>query len=305
MLKVLDENGAGYTSDVIDAIEFVTGTRPSLASTSSTCRSATRFYEPAATDPLVQAVEAAVRAGIVVVAAGRQLRRLAGNGRAGVCRHPVARQCALGDHRRIRQGRSRRTCAATIASRTTAREGRRGTTARPSLIWSLPAMVSLRRPRRSSTLYMNNPALRVGESYLRLSGTSMAAAVVSGTVALILEASRNASPSGTPLTPNAVKAILQFTALPVRDDQGVEYDYLTQGTGSVNAAGAIELAAHIDTTRPVSSSWLTSNVNPSTIDRRSDPCPGPRALCGATRSASARSLYINQAAWTAEHRLGQ
>ena len=41
--------------------------------------------------------------------------------------------------------------------------------------------------------------------YLSLSGTSMAAPVVSGTVALMLQA----NPS---LTPNAVKAILQYTA---------------------------------------------------------------------------------------------
>ena len=86
----------------------------------------------------------------------------------------------------------------------------------------------------------------------------MATAVVSGTVALILQANHA-------LTPNAVKAILQFTALPVRDDQGARYDVLTQGTGSVNAAGAIEVAAHIDSSKAVSSWWLTTTLDPWTV----------------------------------------
>ena len=37
----------------------------------------------------------------------------------------------------------------------------------------------------------------------------MAAAVVSGTAALIVQAHRDAFPGALPLTPNAVKAILQ------------------------------------------------------------------------------------------------
>ena len=61
--------------------------------------------------------------------------------------------------------------------------------------------------------------------YLSLSGTSMAAPVVTGTVALMLQA--NAA-----LTPNAVKAILQYTARPF-----ASYDHLTQGTGLLNAKG--------------------------------------------------------------------
>src|SRR4029077_331386 len=66
--------------------------------------------------------------------------------------------------------------------------------------------------------------------YLTLSGTSMAAPVVSGTVALMLQA----NPS---LTPNLVKAILQYTAQPYPG-----YNALRQGAGFLNSLGAIKLA---------------------------------------------------------------
>ena len=74
--------------------------------------------------------------------------------------------------------------------------------------------------------------------YLALSGTSMAAPVVSGTVALMLEA----NPS---LTPNAVKAILQYTA-----QTYAGYDTLTQGAGFLNAVGAVRLARFFATAQP-------------------------------------------------------
>ncbi len=83
--------------------------------------------------------------------------------------------------------------------------------------------------------------------YLTLSGTSMAAPVVSGTVALMLQA----NPS---LTPNLVKAILQYTA------QTYDYDALTQGAGFLNTQGAVQLAKffrrpHAGDPYPTSDTW--------------------------------------------------
>ena len=83
--------------------------------------------------------------------------------------------------------------------------------------------------------------------YLSLSGTSQAAPVVAGTVALMLQANPT-------LTPNAVKAILQYTA-----EARPEYDALTQGAGFLNAAGAVELARHLaapaTTAYPTAPDW--------------------------------------------------
>ena len=67
-LKVLNGTGGGYTSDVIDAIEFATINRVSLGIDIINLSLGHPPFESASTDPLVQAVEAAVRAGIVVVA---------------------------------------------------------------------------------------------------------------------------------------------------------------------------------------------------------------------------------------------
>src|SRR5262249_58841138 len=68
------------------------------------------------------------------------------------------------------------------------------------------------------------------KAYFVMSGTSMAAPVVSGTAALMLQA----NPS---LTPNAVKAILAYTA-----QRMSQPNILEQGNGYLNAEGAVRLA---------------------------------------------------------------
>ena len=89
----------------------------------------------------------------------------------------------------------------------------------------------------SSLLFSTHPAARLWgtvdtatQPYLSLSGTSMSAPVVAGTVALMLQANPT-------LTPNLVKAILQYTA-----EHRAGYDDLTQGAGFLNARGAVQLA---------------------------------------------------------------
>ena len=66
----------------------------------------------------------------------------------------------------------------------------------------------------------------------------MASPVVAGTVALMLQANPN-------LTPNLVKAILQYTAQEYRG-----YNALTQGAGFLNTKGAVELARFFKTAQP-------------------------------------------------------
>ena len=83
ILKALDASGAGRTSDVIAAIEFATANRVSLGIDVINLSLGHAIYEPAATDPLVQAVEAAARAGIVVVASAGNIGRNLTTGEVG------------------------------------------------------------------------------------------------------------------------------------------------------------------------------------------------------------------------------
>jgi len=109
-------------------------------------------------------------------------------------------------------------------------------TPKPDLVSPGVGIESLADP--ASRLYTTNSSgLLAGSTpasyfpYLSLSGTSMSAPVVSGTIALMLQA----NPA---LTPAAVKAILQHTA-----QINPAYDARTQGAGFLDAKAAIEFAA--------------------------------------------------------------
>ncbi len=69
---------------------------------------------------------------------------------------------------------------------------------------------------------------------MTLSGTSMATPVVAGTAALLLQTKPN-------LTPNMVKAILTYTAQPLRG-----YNMFEQGAGQLNVAGALQISERIN-----------------------------------------------------------
>src|SRR5205085_6214540 len=63
VLKVLDATGAGYTSDVVRAIDFAVANRQKYGIDVINLSLGHPIYEPASTDPLVQAVERASAAG--------------------------------------------------------------------------------------------------------------------------------------------------------------------------------------------------------------------------------------------------
>src|SRR4029078_3406804 len=98
----------------------------------------------------------------------------------------------------------------------------------------------------------------------------------------MLEANRtaNAYPAHPSLTPHAVKALLQYSALRLDDDLGVTSDTLRQGAGALNVGGAIDLAKAVDTSAPVGSWWLTSGVNTFTTIDGPAPAGAQHIACG-------------------------
>ena len=88
-------------------------------------------------------------------------------------------------------------------------------------------------------------------------------------VALMLESHRQAHLFGPAIAPNAVKAILQYTATPLDEragatNGGVTPDALTQGAGSINAPAAIAAARALDASKPLGTDWLSGTLSPVT-----------------------------------------
>lgn len=236
VMKVLDRSGRGHISNVIAALDDVMANRHVHNVRIVNLSIATGVYESYNTDPLTLAARHAVEAGIVVVAAsGNYGRDRDGRPVYGGITAPGNAPWVL------TIGASSHSGSVDRADDTIAAFSSRGPTAidraaKPDLVAPGVGIESLSDP--LSAFYRTKSAYLLGGTvptaylpYLSLSGTSMAAPVVSGTVALMLQA----NPS---LTPNQVKAILQYTS-----EKYPGYDRLTQGAGFLDAKAAVELAA--------------------------------------------------------------
>jgi serine protease AprX len=237
VLKVLDKTGRGQVSDVIAALDHVVAVRSSYNIRVVNLSVAAPVVDSYDVDPLTLAARRAVEAGLVVVAAaGNKGEGAAGRIQYGGITAPGNAPWVL------TVGASSHAGTIDRADDAMARFSSRGPTAvdylaKPDLVAPGVGIESLSAP--GSRLYNSFPSLLLPGTqpseplpYLSLTGTSMAAPVVTGTVALMLQA----NPS---LTPNAVKAILQYTA-----QNSPVYNALTEGSGLLNARGAVQLARY-------------------------------------------------------------
>ena len=266
-LRVLKNDGQGQTSDVIAALQFAVANRAALGIDIINMSLGHPSFESAKTDPLVRAVEAASRAGIIVVVSA---------GNVGV--NPDTNRIGYGGI--LVPGNA--PSAFTVASAKTqgtvnpnddliANYSSRGPTwidgyGKPDFAAPGQNLVAPAAP--GSYLATQYPSLLVKDiwgkkSYIALSGTSMAAGVESGLVAVVLEANRKASTSR--LTGNAIKAFMEYSAFTMRDATGAVYDRLTQGAGRVNGQGVLNLTRSVDPSVKRGLPWIIAPVLPSSL----------------------------------------
>jgi serine protease AprX len=240
VLKVLDDSGQGRISDVIAAIDYAIAQKDTFNIRVINLSVATGVYESYNVDPLTLAAQRAVNAGIVVVAAaGNNGRSPAGTTQYAGITAPGNAPWVLTVGASSHMGTVDRSDD-TIAPFSSRGPGAIDFVAKPDVVAPGVGIESLSNP--DSAFYLTKSAYLLSGTvptsylpYLSLSGTSMSAPVVAGTVALMLQANPH-------LTPNAIKGIIEYTAQPYAG-----YDRLTQGAGFLNAKGAVELSQYFAT----------------------------------------------------------
>ncbi len=208
-LRVLDQNGAGTDSQVIAAIQQAITLKNTYNIRVINISLGRPTFESYTLDPVCQAVESAWKAGIVVVVAAGNDGRNNSMGTNGFATIGVP----ANDPAVITVGATRTAVTETRVDDGIASYSSKGPTlfdhlVKPDLVAPGNGLVSLLAA--GSTLDKNYKQFEVSSSdgtskYFRLSGTSMATPLVSGTVAMMLQ-------QHSSLTPDQVKARLMKTA---------------------------------------------------------------------------------------------
>ncbi len=229
-MKVATGDGGTDVSQVIAAIDWVVEHRKDAGMNVRVMNLSygTDSVQSWQVDPLARAVERAWRSGIVVVAA-------AGNGGAESTSltMPAADPHVIAVGAVDHQG-TPGTSDDVVADFTSAGSSAR----RPDVLAPGKSVVSLRVPRSfADTEHPEGAVKNDGQGrFFRGSGTSQAAAVVTGEVALLLDE----NPS---LTPDQVKGLLMGTARPLQADRNA-----SQGAGVVDVVAALD---YLKSKRPV------------------------------------------------------
>src|SRR5262249_22557045 len=231
-LRVLGDDGSGDTSSVINAIDWAIEHRGPYRIRVINLSLGHPVLESYRDDPLCQAVQRAVDAGLVVVAAAGNMGKTAdGQPVVGGILSPANTPAVLTVGALNTRGTPDRSddVMATYSSRGPTRFD---WVLKPEI--AAPGNKIVAASADGSYLSRTYPERVVSGSgtnaYIELSGTSMSCAVAAGAVALLLQA----DPS---FTPDQVKLVLQLTSSPVAGAGLIE-----AGAGSLNIGAAVTLA---------------------------------------------------------------
>jgi serine protease AprX len=232
-LRVLGDDGSGTASDVIEAIDWTIEHRREYNVRIINLSLGAPVLQPYRDDPLCEAVERAVRAGLVVVAAAGNYGKTADGkmvmgGITAPANSPYAIAVgAIDTHDTAQRSDD------TLATYSSKGPTRYDLVLKPDL--AAPGSHIKSAEAADSYLSKNYPQRHVSgtgaDAVMQLSGTSMAAGFVSGAAALVLDAREE-------LTPQDTKTALQVTST-FMSSAGV----VGAGAGMINALAAVELAA--------------------------------------------------------------
>jgi subtilisin family serine protease len=233
-VRVLGADGAGFTSDVIAGIDWVVANRQLYNIRVINLSLGHPVTEGCSTDPLCEAVNHAVQNGIVVVvAAGNAGRTPDGHAVLGGISSPGNSPYAITVGALKTWGTVDRSDD-TMAAYSSRGPSEYDLAVKPDIAAPGTKIVSLQAD--GAFLPAMYPTIHVAGSgnngYMYLSGTSMAAPMVSGGVALLLQGSPNLSPA-------QVKFALQNGATAMIDG-----GMMGAGAGSVNFWASRQIAIH-------------------------------------------------------------
>jgi serine protease AprX len=231
-VKVLDANGQGSVSDIIDGVQWCVQNKDKYGIRILSLSLGGPATESYRNDPLCQALEKAWNAGLAVfVAAGNE-----GPGERTISTpaiHPVLITVGATDDKQTVNEQD--DAVASFSSR--------GPTiddlVKPDIVTPGVNIVSLRAP--GSTLDNAYPQRRVDEQYFSLSGTSMATPICAGAAALLFQAKPTA-------TPEEIKAALLAGA------KDLFHTPNAAGKGYADLAGALKAIGNDGTQPPKSPS---------------------------------------------------